>query len=339
MSRKDEISLSSLLQPWLVQSALLAYGLSSNSSGGNIVTEILYLLNYLIDEKLAMWLPFILFLGWMIKHKTKIQNGYIPIILLSISILIGSLYGYAISAANGCPMWEIVFVYGLGQGFVLAVEAVFIHSAFHGVIKNRKEKRKLTNIHQGEDCMKKLKDRFKSSWLKVRYKSITAYLLQIVASLVAWGIYYIIAEGTNGLADSLTTVAIIAVLSCIFVDVFLKALKTPLLVIKEYWAVIGTELLAVGTLVWAFGADTVLYQGIGLGAVLILSIVAFSLYHWLYAPRYRKREEEIEELAIKHLVENTHLDPGLATHIVRESWVGAEMEAKIVSQGITGEVK
>lgn len=302
------------------------------------MAEILSILHFLIDEKIVLCLPFVLFVGWLVKSKTRIPNGYIPSILLLLSITVGSVYGIVCYAVGGISICEGLLVYGLGQGYILASEAVFLHSAFHGIQKGRKE-RELTKIHQGEDCMKKLKDRFKSAWLNVRYKSITAYLLQIAASLVAWGIYYIIAEGTTGLADSLTTVAIIAVLSCIFVDVFLKVLKTPLLVIKEYWAVIGIELLAVGTLVWAFGANTILFQGIGLGAVLVLSFVAFALYKWLYCPRFKKREEEIEELAIKHLVEKSNLDPSIAMHIVKESWVGAEVESKILAQGITGEVK
>lgn len=339
MHRKRETLSSSLLRPWLVQSALLAYELSSNSFGGRVVAELLSILHFLIDEKMLLCLPLVLFAGWLVKRKTRIPNGYIPSILLLMSITVGSAYGIACYAAGGISILEGLLVYGIGQGYILASEAVFLHSAIHGLQKGRREKRELTKIHQGEDCMKKLKDRFKSAWLKVRYKSITAYLMQIAASLVAWGIYYIIAEGTTGLADSLTTVAIIAVLSCIFVDVFLKVLKTPLLVIKSYWAVIGTELLAVGTLVWAFGADSILLQGIGLGAVLVFSIAAFVLFKWVYCPRYKKREEEIEELAIKHLVENSKLDASIAMHIVKESWVGAEVEAKILNQGITGEVK
>ena len=339
MHRKRETLSSSLLRPWLVQLALLVCELSSNSFGGSVVAEILSILHFLIDEKIVLCLPFVLFIGWLVKSKTRIPNGYIPSILLLLSISVGSAYGIACYAAGIISIWEGLLVYGFGQGYILASEAVFLHSALHGIRKSRREKRELTKIHQGEDCMKKLKDRFKSAWLKVRYKSITAYLMQIAASLVAWGIYYIIAEGTTGLADSLTTVAIIAVLSCIFVDMFLKVLKTPLLVIKSYWAVIGTELLAVGTLVWAFGADTILLQGIGLGAVLVLSIVSFVLYKWVYCPRFKKREEEIEELAIKHLVENSNLDASIAMRIVKESWVGAEVEAKILNQGITGEVK
>ena len=303
------------------------------------MAEILSILHFLIDEKIVLCLPFVIFVGWLVKNKTRIPNGYIPSILLLLSISVGSAYGLACYAAGGISICGGLLVYGLGQGYILASEAVFLHSAIHGIQKGRREKKKLTKIHQGEDCMKKLKDRFKSAWLKVRYKSITAYLLQIAASLVAWGIYYIIAEGTTGLADSLTTVAIIAVLSCIFVDMFLKVLKTPLLVIKEYWAVIGVELLAVGALVWAFGADTILLQGIGLGAVLVLAFVAFALYKWLYCPRFKKREDEIEELAIAHLVEKSNLDPSIAMHIVKESWVGAEVESKILAQGITGEVK
>lgn len=304
------------------------------------LTEILSLVTILVDDRLLMWLPVIMVFGWIIKHKTRIPNGFIPTILLLLSVGIGSAYGWQMSNKGGIALAEAIAIYGFGQGFILAFAAVFSHSAVHGIIQGRKKNGIPTNssVDKGEKRMKKLKNCLRSAWSKAVKWSLMPYFLAFLTALAFSAAYHLIAEGTSGIADFLTKVAISGILSCLFVDVFAKLIKSKALIVKEYWLVVCSVLISVGSLVWAFGADTVLLQGIGLGASALFAILGGVFAHWVYKPKKIARENEIENAAIEHLVNGYGLEVYIAKDIVKNSWTGAEKEAKFVAQ-VTGEVK
>lgn len=281
-----------------------------------------------------MWMPILWTVGWVIKHKTAIPNSMISVIIYALALIRAGIYGYTVYLTQPMPLWEALAVYGLGQGSVLAFASVFLYDTAHGIIKARFGKHLKTNQEEGEVCMK---ERLKAAWLKVRYKSITAYLLGFVATIAVCAGYYLLSEGTQGIADFLTGNAIFTVASCVFIDIFLKVTRNPKRIVKQYWITVLSVLLADGILVWAFGRDTVKMQIIGLIATLVVTLAAIALSHWLYAPAVKKRDDEIEELAIRHLVERK-IPHGVATDIVKNSWVGTEIEEKIIEH-VTGEVK
>ena len=96
-----------------------------------------------IAPGLAVWLPVIMLIGYLLKHGTKFPNEFIAPMLFAVSAVLASLYG--IGATAGMPtagrVLTVILAYGFGQGFILTVTTVFVYDTIHGVAKFISRKR------------------------------------------------------------------------------------------------------------------------------------------------------------------------------------------------------
>ncbi len=78
------------------------------------ITEYIY-------PELLFIVPFLNITGWWVKHKTMVENKYIPLILGVISIILSVLY---IHTSMGTNIFESISS-GIIQGLLLAATAVY----------------------------------------------------------------------------------------------------------------------------------------------------------------------------------------------------------------------
>lgn len=76
--------------------------------------------NYIYPELLFI-IPFLNVMGWWIKHKTALENKFIPLILGALSVVLSTLY---IHTTMGTDIVESICS-GVIQGFLLAASAVY----------------------------------------------------------------------------------------------------------------------------------------------------------------------------------------------------------------------
>lgn len=191
--------------------------------------------------------------------------------------------------------------------------------------------------------MEKVATWFNRFWSEAREKSYTAYFLGLLSALGICTIYYLIAEGTSGLADFLTEIAIFGSASCIFIDVYLKAMRNPVAICKEYWLVIASALLTDGALVWAFSRGTKGWQFIGLGITVALALLTGVLAHWVYKPKADAKKEEAIQTLMAYLVKEKGFSVANAEYVARGRWMkDVFFEEEVLAPqktGITGEVR
>lgn len=84
-----------------------------------------------VYPELLFIIPFLNVTGWWIKHKTKVENRYIPIILGGLAVVLSVFY---IHTSMGTAVWESI-TSGFIQGIFLASTAVYANQ----LIKTGKE--------------------------------------------------------------------------------------------------------------------------------------------------------------------------------------------------------
>lgn len=191
--------------------------------------------------------------------------------------------------------------------------------------------------------MEKVATWFNGFWSKAKEKSYTAYFLGLISALIVCAVYYLLAVGPSGLADFLTEIAIFGSASCVFIDVYLKAMRNPVAICKEYWLVVATALLTDGALVWAFSRGTKQLQFIGLGITVALALLTGVLAHWVYKPKAEAKKEDAIQTFISYLVKNKGFTVANAEYVARGNWM---KDASLIEevevpqkQGISGEVR
>jgi FtsH-binding integral membrane protein len=92
--------------------------------------------NSIIREHFIVLILFINSLGGILKHRTKIDNNLLPIVLFVVAFISSAFWGSLTSVYDGWRYWADVFVAsGLFHGGVVTAIAVFGWDAVHGVWK------------------------------------------------------------------------------------------------------------------------------------------------------------------------------------------------------------
>lgn len=95
-------------------------------------------------ENLARWVhpdflflvPILVFLGIVLKYRTDLTNGAIPIVLYIVAIFLASIWGFFLSQFEGGKMWyDAIVRSGLSQGFIVTAMAVMSYSSYHDTKK------------------------------------------------------------------------------------------------------------------------------------------------------------------------------------------------------------
>ena len=87
-----------------------------------------------IRPELFVLIPFLWFIGWLMKNSKKVQDWIIPIVLTVIGVILAPLW-IAVVVAEG--FGSAVILYGIVQGGLVAAAAVL----FNEGIKQIKHKR------------------------------------------------------------------------------------------------------------------------------------------------------------------------------------------------------
>ena len=74
-----------------------------------------------IYPELVFLIPFLNLVGWWMKHKTVVQNRYIPITLGALSVVLSTLYIYTTMGIGICDS----IAQGILQGVFIASTAVY----------------------------------------------------------------------------------------------------------------------------------------------------------------------------------------------------------------------
>ncbi len=125
-----------LFFPWLMLPWQVLLELWWNTySKEHKMTELISTLILFVDQTLIYWVPFLVGVGYALKHCTRLSNNLIPLAEIGIGAIIGLLFGLATYADS-----ELGFLTVLGfagQGALIGIIAIALYDMIHGVIKQR----------------------------------------------------------------------------------------------------------------------------------------------------------------------------------------------------------
>lgn len=100
------------------------------------MTELISTLILFVDETLLYWIPFLIGIGYALKHCTKLPNTMIPLVEVGLGGAIGLLYGLALYADT--TLGAVSILSFVGQGALIGIIAIAIYDMVHGILKQRK---------------------------------------------------------------------------------------------------------------------------------------------------------------------------------------------------------
>ena len=126
-----------LFFPWLMLPLQVSLKFWWNSfSKEHNVTELISTLILFVDETLLYWIPFLIGIGYALKHCTKLPNTMIPLVEVGLGGVIGLLYGLALYADT--TLGAVSILGFVGQGALIGIIAIAIYDMVHGILKQRK---------------------------------------------------------------------------------------------------------------------------------------------------------------------------------------------------------
>lgn len=100
------------------------------------MTELISTLILFVDETLLYWVPFLIGIGYALKHCTKLPNTMIPLVEVGLGGLIGLLYGLALHADSA--LGAVTVLSFVGQGALIGIIAIALYDMVHGILKQRR---------------------------------------------------------------------------------------------------------------------------------------------------------------------------------------------------------
>lgn len=113
------------------------------------MAELISTLILFVSETLLYWIPFLVAIGYALKHCTKLPNNLIPLVEVGLGALVGLLYGLATFSDSVLGVLSILSF--LGQGALIGVIAIALYDMVHGVLKQRKLCCSSDNIKESEN--------------------------------------------------------------------------------------------------------------------------------------------------------------------------------------------
>ena len=281
----------------------------------------------LIPAGLIIWIPVLIVIGYLLKHGTSFPNGFIAIALFLISAIVSAVYGYGATEGMATPLRvsEIFLAYGLGYGFLLAVSAVFIYDAVHGMLKQirlRKERKEGTerataSSEEGVMSEKKTDGREKK---KLRMTSFLTYLLVVTGSVVL-GTLMALPWGIGPALDFISKAVFLAVIMVMAADVAFKARYEKWKLLWQYWIGLALILGADWCFFWASMTTAWGMMALALGFVALLAVGATVVF-WVV---YRKKVAEKKEAYLAEY-EKALVDKGVNAETAAEIAASAKEE-------------
>lgn len=108
----------------------------SNFSKEHDMAELISTLILFVNDTLVYWVPFLVGIGYALKHCTKLPNTLIPLVEVGIGAVIGLLYGLATYAEQTIGALSVLSY--LGQGALIGIIAIALYDMVHGVLKQRR---------------------------------------------------------------------------------------------------------------------------------------------------------------------------------------------------------
>lgn len=248
--------------------------------------EILSLLSMICDARLLMCIPFLWEVGFIIKHYTRLYNGYIPMVEAVLGAIIGVIYG-AFVGKNGVLPVDII-TYG-AQGLVVGCASCFTYDAFHGIVNHKCE------ILKEEDMEKKKFHPLEHAWF--------VYGLAIVESVIACGLVELVFHGKAEMVKWFAYYAHLTIIPCVAIDIMTKVSRERPLVTWQYFVLEALIVVADLLFTWASITTTNIPMFILLASTAIVIGGAVIWYLKFYKPAYAKKCAEVAE-AIKSELES-----------------------------------
>ncbi len=100
------------------------------------MAELISTLILFVNDTLLYWVPFLVGIGYALKHCTKLPNTLIPLAEVCLGAVIGLLYGLANYAEQGVGAISVLSY--LGQGALIGIIAIALYDMVHGVLKQKR---------------------------------------------------------------------------------------------------------------------------------------------------------------------------------------------------------
>ena len=255
------------------------------------------LLFSLIPPGLAIWIPVLIVIGYLLKHGSAFPNGFIALALFGIAAAVSVIYGYMATEGMATPLRvsEVLIAYGLGYGFLLAFAAVFFYDTVHGAMKQIRKRNGGRNAGEEhvtapakEESMEMTeKEKGKK---KFRMTSFLTYLLVVIGSVVL-GTLMALPWGIGPALDFISKAIFLAVIMVLAADAAFKIRYERWKLLWQYWAGLALVLGADWCFLWASMTTTWGMMALALGCVALLGIGAGAWFLAWYGPKVAAKKE------------------------------------------------
>jgi hypothetical protein len=126
-----------LFFPWLMlplQVSLASWW--SSYSKEHDMAELITTLILFVNDTLLYWVPFLVGIGYALKHCTKLPNTLIPLVEVALGGVVGLLFGLATYADGTIDALSVISF--VGQGALIGVIAIALYDMVHGVLKQKR---------------------------------------------------------------------------------------------------------------------------------------------------------------------------------------------------------
>lgn len=89
-----------------------------------------------VNDTLLYWVPFLVGIGYALKHCTKLPNTLIPLVEVALGGVVGLLFGLATYADGTIDALSVISF--VGQGALIGVIAIALYDMVHGVLKQKR---------------------------------------------------------------------------------------------------------------------------------------------------------------------------------------------------------
>lgn len=250
------------------------------------------MITMLVVPELLVWVGVLIVAGLMLKHMTRFPNGFIWLALFSLSFLIAA--GYGVTRTAGEPLTlrlpEVLLAYGVGQGFLLTMQAVLAYDAVHGtakVIRSFRDKR----VAAKEIAVdKESKAATKAKGRRIR-SSLVRNLITMACAMILSTIM-MLPFGIGAILDFVSQMIVMMLVAICIGDIWYKAIRERWKLCWQYWIGLVLVLGADWAFLWASKTTAFFFMWIALGLTAVLAGGAGFWFACFYKPEVKKRAEE-----------------------------------------------
>lgn len=259
----------------------------------------------LVSPGLIIWIPVLIITGAFLKKATSFPNGFIAPALFVEAFLIAALYGYGATAGRAIAerIAEAVIAYGIGQGFMLTVTAVFAYDIVHGAMKHIAAIREKKGQENPKEETAVMSDTAEKTAKKLHINSFVRNLITFAGSLLVTALVEL-CWGVDHALDFISHGMIFAVAIMAMGDIMYKLTDAKWQIVWQYWVGMGIIFGADIAFMAASNSETFIGMWVALGFCAALGISAGLWMTKVYKPIVEKKKAEYTEALKKVLIDN-----------------------------------